>query len=335
MKKPIHALLLGTLLPLLTLAATAVHAQSQPQSQSQGAFKPTASVKLVVPFPPGGGTDALGRLLGEKLTNLWHQQVIVENRSGAQGNIGTAYAAKAPADGYTLLLAHQGVMTVNPHLYKDPGFNALKDFVPVSLATQQPFVLVANPSVPVTTLKEVEALAKSRPGTLSYGSSAAGPQLAVEMFKYTTGSDLLHVAYKGAGPAVVDVLAGNIDLMVANPSSVAQHVKAGKLRAVVLFGSQPVDVLPGTPTAVEAGYPTLGDKPEWYGISVPAGTPASVVGQLNQDLNTALSDPAVRQRLKDLGMNASPSTPEAFAALIRRDYDYWGALIPKAGIHTD
>ena len=331
MKKNLRTLTLASLLSVISLGTSATQAQAQADS----AFKPTTTVKLVVPFPPGGGTDALGRILGEKLTSLWHQQVIVENRSGAQGNIGTAYAAKAPADGYTLLLAHQGVMTVNPHLYKDTGFDTFRDFIPVSQGTQQPFVLVANPSVPVTTLKDVEAMARSRPGTLSYGSSAAGPQLAVEMFKYATGTDLLHVAYKGAGPAVVDVLAGNIDLMVANPSSVAQHVKAGKLRALVLFGSQPVEVLPGTPTAVEAGYPTLGDKPEWYGIAVPAGTPATVVSQLTQDINTALSDPGVQQRLKALGLNASPGTQSAFADQIRRDYDYWGALIPKAGIRAD
>ena len=302
---------------------------------AQAEFKPVAPVKIIVAFPPGGGTDAISRIVGERLTDLWHQQVIVENRAGAQGNIGTAYASKMPPDGLTMMIAHQGVLTVNPHLYKEMGFDPFKDIVPVARMTQQPFVLVAHPSVPATNLKELEALAKSRPGKLNYGSSATGPQLAVELFKYNTGSDMMHVAYKGAGPAVIDLLGGNIDLMVANPTSVAQHVKSGKLRAIVLFGKDPVAVLPGVPTAIEAGYPELADIPEWYGLAVPAGTPPAIVTQLNHDINLVLNDPAVIRRINELGLNASPTTPEDFAGQIRRDYDRWGALIQKAGIRVD
>ncbi len=302
---------------------------------AQSAFKPTAPVKIVVMFPPGGGTDAVARIVGERLTELWQQQVIIENKAGAQGNIGTAYASKAMPDGHTLMIAHQGVMTVNPHLYKDMGFDVKKDIVPVGRLTQQPFVLVAHPSVPVSTLKEVEALAKSKPGKLTYGSSAAGPQLAVELFKFTTGVNLLHVAYKGAGPAVIDVLGGNIDLLVANPSSVAQHVQAGKLRAIVLFGSQGVGVLPGAPTAIDAGYPALGDIPEWYGLAVPALTPVALIAALNQDVNTVLSDATVQKRMSALGLNASPSTPAEFSDQINRDFARWGSLIQQAGIRFE
>jgi len=302
---------------------------------AQAQFKPTAPVKIIVAFPPGGGTDAVSRIVAERLTELWHQQVIVENRAGAQGNIGTAYATKTPADGYTMFIAHQGVLTVNPHLYKDMGFDPFKDVAPVARVTQQPFVLVAHPSVAANNLKELEALAKSKPGKLNYGSSATGPQLAVELFKYNTGSDLMHIAYKGAGPAVVDLLGGNIDLLVANPTSVAQHVKSGKLKAIVLFGKDPVGVLPGVPTAIDAGYPALADIPEWYGLAVPAATPSVVVTQLNHDINSVLNDPAVKQRISDLGLNASPTTPEDFAQQIRRDYERWGALIQKAGIKGD
>ena len=305
------------------------------QAAAQSAFKPTGPVKIVVMFPPGGGTDAVARIVGERLTELWQQQVIIENKAGAQGNIGTAYASKAAPDGQTLMIAHQGVMTVNPHLYKDMGFDVRQDIVPVGRLTQQPFVLVAHPSVPATTLKEVEALAKSKPGKLSYGSSAAGPQLAVELFKFTTGADLLHVAYKGAGPAVIDVLGGNIDLLVANPSSVAQHVQSGKLRAIVLFGSQGVGVLPGAPTAIDAGYPALGDIPEWYGLAVPAATPASLIAQLNKDVNAVLSDASVQKRINALGLNASPSTPAEFSEQINRDYARWGKLIQQAGIRFE
>ena len=316
-------------LTLVTLACT-VFLSGNALAQAQ--FKPTAHVKIIVAFPPGGGTDAVSRIVAERLTELWHQQVIVENRAGAQGNIGTAYATKTPADGYTLFIAHQGVLTVNPHLYKDMGFDPFKDVAPVARVTQQPFVLVAHPSVAANNLKELEALAKSKPGKLNYGSSATGPQLAVELFKYNTGSDLMHVAYKGAGPAVIDLLGGNIDLLVANPTSVAQHVKSGKLKAIVLFGKDPVGVLPGVPTAIDAGYPALADIPEWYGLAVPAATPAPVVAQLNHDINLVLNDPAVIKRISDLGLNASPTTPADFSQQIRRDYDRWGTLIKKAGI---
>ncbi|MEI6837778.1 MAG: tripartite tricarboxylate transporter substrate binding protein [Alcaligenaceae bacterium] len=306
-----------------------------PPVSAQSAFKPVGPVKIVVMFPPGGGTDAVARIMGERLTEMWQQQVIIENKAGAQGNIGTAYAAKAAPDGQTLLIAHQGVMSVNPHLYKDMGLDVLKDIVPVGRLTQQPFVLVAHPSVAARTLKEVESLVKSSPGQFTYGSSAAGPQLAVELFKFTTGSELLHVAYKGAGPAVIDVLGGNIHFLVANPSSVAQHVQAGKLRAIVLFGAQGVGVLPGTPTALEAGYPALADIPEWYGLAVPAATSAIVIEQLNRDINTVLAESAVQKRMSALGLNASPSTPADFAEQIRRDYARWGGLIQKAGIRVD
>lgn len=305
------------------------------QANAQASFKPVSAVKIIVMFPPGGGTDAVARIVAERLTELWQQQVIVENKSGAQGNIGTALAAKAAPDGYTLMIAHQGVLTVNPHLYKDMGLDVTKDIVPVGRLTQQPFVLVAHPSVPVDTLKDVQVLAKSRPGTLTYGSSAAGPQLAVELFKFTAEVDLLHVAYKGAGPAVIDVLGGNINLLVANPSSVAQHVQAGKLKAIVLFGSQSVSVLPGTPTAVEAGYPELGDIPEWYGLAVPAATPVAVIQQLNHDMNKVLAESSVQKRISALGLNASPSTPEEFSLQIKRDYARWASLIQRAGIRVD
>lgn len=327
---------LGRLLAAGMLVAMAGVAQITP-ALAQGAFKPTGPVRIVVPFPPGGGTDAMSRIVGEKLSEIWHQPVIIENRSGAQGNVGTAYALKTPADGMTWVVAHQGVLAVNPHLYKkDLGFDVFQDMTPVGRATQQPFVLVANPAkVSASTLKELETLAKAQPGKLSYGSSAAGPQLAVEMFKFTSGVDMLHVAYKGAGPAVIDVLAGNIDLLVANPTSVSQHVKSGKLKALVAFGDQPVSVLPGVATAPQAGYPKLGDMPEWYGFAVPAGTPAATVQRLNEDLNAALRDPVVSKKLGDLGLNASPTTSAEFAAQIRRDNERWGALIKEAGVRID
>ncbi len=301
-------------------------------AQAQSAFTPIRQVTLVVPFPPGGGTDALGRIVVERLSALWKQPVIVDNRAGAQGNVGTAWAAKAPADGHTLVLAHQGVFTVNPHLYKESALDPLKDFKPITRGTQQPFVLVAHPSLPAQTFRELIVLAKSQPGKLSYGSSASGPQLAGEMFKSVTQVDMLHVAYKGAGPAVVDLLAGHIPLMVANPASVAPHVRTGKLKGLVLFGKDPLDVLPGTPTAEQAGYPSLGEMPEWYGFAVPSATPAATVNALNQDLQAVLNEPGVQARIRALGLVPAPSTPEAFAEQIRRDYLAVSRLVKLAGI---
>lgn len=225
---------------LFALGVSVANAQSAAPPGGGPAFAPTRPVTLVVPFPPGGGTDAVGRAVAERLSQLWGQQMIVDNRAGAQGNVGSAHAARQPGDGYTVLLAHQGVFTVNPHLYKDSGLDPLRDFKPVTRATQQPFVLVAHPSLKAQSLAELIALAKSEPGRISYGSSASGPQLAGEMLKSAAGIDLTHVPYKGAGPAVIDMLAGHIPLLVANPTSVAQHVRSGKLRALVLSRSNRV-----------------------------------------------------------------------------------------------
>ena len=318
MKKWIVTLLIVSIAPFSVLA--------------QNAFTPSRTITIVVPFPPGGGTDALARILAEKLTQQWKQQVIVDNRAGAQGNIGTAFAAKSLPDGHTLALAHQGVFTVNPHIYKDAPLDPLKDFKPVSRSTQQPFVLVAHPSLGANTVKELVALAKSQPGKLFFGSSASGPQLAGELFKTATQIDITHVAYKGAGPAVVDLLAGHIPLMVANPTSVATHVRAGKLKALVLFGKDPLDVLPGTPTAEQAGYPALGEMPEWYGIAVPAATPTLLVTQLNKDINAALNDSHVQSRIRALGLVPAPSSPEEFSDQIHRDYQSTARLVKLAGI---
>jgi tripartite-type tricarboxylate transporter receptor subunit TctC len=296
---------------------------------------PDKPVRLVVPFPPGGGTDALARILGQELTKMWGQQVVIDNRAGAQGNIGTAYALKAPADGYTLLLAHQGVLTVNSHMYTKIGFDPVKDLMPVTRGTEQPFVLVVNPSVPVRNLKELTELAKKQPGKLTFASTASGPQMAGEMYKMASGTELLHVAYKGAGPAVVDLLAGHVNMMFANPASVAPHVKTGKLNALVVFGKSRIEALPDTPSALEAGYPQLSETPEWYGFAVPAGTPPAIVGQLNTDIVKALQAPEVQQAIRTLGMTPSPSTPEEFARQIRVDHETWGKVVRASGAKAE
>ncbi|MES2184824.1 MAG: tripartite tricarboxylate transporter substrate binding protein [Pseudomonadota bacterium] len=302
--------------------------------QAHAAY-PDKPVRFIVPFPPGGGTDAFARIIGVELTKMWGQQVLVDNRAGAQGNIGTAMAVKAPPDGYTLVFAHQGVLTVNAHMYQSIGFDPLKDMVPVSRGTEQPFILVANPEVPAHNLKELTALARKDPGKLTFASSSSGPQMAGEMYKMAAGIDMLHVTYKGAGPAVIDLLAGNVNLMVANPTSVAPHVKSGKLRAMAVFGDKRLDILPDVPTAAEAGYPELGKNPEWYGIAVPVGTPPAIVQKLNADINTALKSDEVQKAIRGLGLIPSPSTPEEFARQIRTDYEVWGKVVKASGAKAD
>ena len=314
--------------------ATGLLALIAPLAMAQPAFEPNKTVRIVVPFPPGGGTDAVSRIVAEQLSQMWKQPVIVENRGGAQGSVGTAYGARSQPDGHTLVLAHQGVFTVNPYLYKNIGFDPVKDFIPVSRATQQPFVLVANPSLPAKNLKELVDMAKQQPGKLSYGSSSSGAQLSGEMLKSETGTDIYHIAYKGAGPGIVDVLAGHIPLFIANPTSVAPHLASGKLNGLVLFGPDPVEVLPGVPTASQAGFPALGEMPEWYGFVVPAGTPIAAVEQLNRDLRTALTDPEVIAKLNKLGLNPSPSSPQEFSDQIQRDLKASKPLVAKAGMQN-
>jgi tripartite-type tricarboxylate transporter receptor subunit TctC len=314
------------------LASTALLLAAPSFAQDRFPAKP---VKIIVPFPPGGGTDAFARILATELAKLWGQPVVVDNRAGAQGNIGTAAAVKSPADGYTLVFCHQGVLTVNPFMYSNIGFDPLADIVPVSRGTEQPFVLVANPTLPAHTLKEVIELAKQRPGKLTFASSSAGPQMAGEMLKMATSINMLHVPYKGAGPALTDLLGGQVDMMFANPTSVAPHVKSGKLRAIAVFGKQRSDVLPDVPTVVDAGYPKLGEFPEWYGIGVPAGTPQAIVQKLNADIVKALAAPDVQKQLRDLGLAPSPSTPAEFAKQIRADHEAWGKVVKASGVKVE
>ncbi len=296
---------------------------------------PDKPVRFVVPFPPGGGTDAFARVLGAKLAETWGQQVVVDNRAGAQGNIGTALGAKAAADGYTITLAHQGALTINPHLYGNPGYDTLRDFAAVSRGMETASVLVVHPSVPATTMQELAQLANQRPGALTFASTASLQQLLGELFKLTTGTNILHVPYKGAGPAVTDLLAGNVSMMFANPTSTVPHVKAGKLRALGILGSKRNDALPAVPTAVEAGYPQFGDALEWYGVVVPAATPRETLLKLNAAVVRALNAPDVSARLNAIGQTPSPSTPEAFAEQIRTDFGRWGKVVKASGAKVE
>jgi tripartite-type tricarboxylate transporter receptor subunit TctC len=306
-------------------AATAFAAESYPA-------KP---VRFIVPFPPGGGTDGLARVLGAKLSELWGQQVIVDNRGGAQGNIGTALGAKAVPDGYTITLGHQGALTINPHLYSNPGYDPLRDFAPVMRATEMAFILVVHPSLPVKSMKELELLARRNPGKLTFASTSAGPQMAGELFRLTTKTDMLHVPYKGGGPAVIDLLAGHVTIMFSNPTSTVPHVKAGRLRALGVMDRKRNEALPDVPSALEAGYPDLSNVIEWYGIVVPTATPRDVVVRLNADIQRALAAPDVVKRVTSLGQTPSPSTAEEFGELIRAEHARWGKVVKASGAKVD
>jgi tripartite-type tricarboxylate transporter receptor subunit TctC len=296
---------------------------------------PEKPVRFVVPFPPGGGTDALARILGAKLGELWGQQVIIENRAGAQGNIGTAAGAKAPADGYTMTFAHQGALVINPHLYKDPGYDTLRDFAAVARTTEMAFVAVAHPSVPAANLRELAAYAKQNPGKLTFASTSAGPHIVGELFKQSTGTDLVHVPYKGAGPAINDLLGGQVMLMFSNPTSTVPHVKSGKLRALGVMDSKRNPALPDVPTALESGLPELANVIEWYGVVVPAATPRSLVQRLEADVLRAMAATDVAERIRKIGQSPSPAGAEEFARVIRADFERWQRVVKLSGAKAE
>lgn len=296
---------------------------------------PEKPVRLIVPFPPGGGSDTLARIMSKKLGEMWGQPLIIENRGGAQGNVGTALGAKAPPDGYTITLVVHGAMVLSPHMYDNIGYDSNKDFAPITRGTQQEYILVSHPNVKVMTLKDVVDAARAQPGKLTFGTSGTGPALVGELLKLNHKINLLHVPYRGAGPASVAVLAGETDLLIASPTSVVQLIKSGRLRGIAILGKNKNELLPDIPTAVEAGFPDMSDIPEWYGFVVPAGTPAPIVAKLNADFVAALNDPEVQKAIRALGTTPSPSTPGEFADQIRIDYDRWGKVIKAAGVKAE
>ena len=296
---------------------------------------PEKPVRFIVPFPPGGGTDALARILAAKLAEQWGQQVVVDNRAGAQGNIGTAAGAKAAPDGYTITFAHQGALVINPHLYRDPGYETLRDFAAVARTTEMAFVAVAHPSVPASNLRELAQHARQHPGKLTFASTSAGPHIVGELFKQATGTDLVHVPYKGAGPAINDLLGGQVHLMFSNPTSTVPHVKSGKLRALGVMDAKRNPSLPDVPTALEAGLPELSNVIEWYGVVVPAATPASIVQRLSGAVLRVMAAPDVVERVTQIGQTPSPAGPEQFARLIREDHARWQRVVKISGAKAE
>jgi tripartite-type tricarboxylate transporter receptor subunit TctC len=284
---------------------------------------PAKPVRIIVPFPPGGGADALARIMQPYLTKMWGQPVIVENKPGASGHIGAEFVAASPADGYTLMMSSTASLTQkNVH-----------QFAPVSLVSASPYVIVANPKVPAANVRELIDYAKKNPGKLSFGSSGTGAasHLSAELFKSMAGIDMLHVPYKGTGQAVTDLLAGQIDLMFAPAQTAMPHVQAGKLKAFAVTGAQRSATLPDIPTAAESGLPGY-EAIGWFGLLAPAATPKAVVEKLSADANQALADPEVKQRMLALGAEPAGNTPSQFTSFIRGDQAKWSKLMQERGI---
>jgi tripartite-type tricarboxylate transporter receptor subunit TctC len=314
------------LLALLLAAASFAHAQER---------FPEKPVRFIVPFPPGGGTDALARILGAKLGELWGQQVIIDNRAGAQGNIGTAAGAKAAPDGYTITFAHQGALVINPHMYKDTGYDTLRDFAAVAKATEMAFIAVAHPSVPAKDLKELAAYARANPGKLTFASTSAGPHIVGELFKLTTNTQMVHIPYKGAGPAINDLLGGQVSLMFSNPTSTVPHVRSGKLKALGVMDSKRNPALPDVPTAIEAGFPEIGSVIEWYGVAVPSATPRPIVQTLSASILRVMAMPDVVERVRGTGQTPAPADSDEFSKLIRAEHARWERVVKASGARLE
>ena len=325
--RPLSRILL-VLAASLGLAATATHAQTD---------FPNKPIRIVVTFPPGGSADAVVRMLLPRLNDKLGQQVIVENRPGAGGNIGLTVVAKAqPGDGYTLGVGAAGALSANVSLYPQMPFDPVKDFKPVTMLAAIPFVIVGNPSVGAKTQRELIAMAKAQPGKLSmaHGGNGTAMHLSSQLFAQMADIKFTEIPYRGSGPAALDVLGGQVPLAVVDVPSALQHIKAGKLVAYAVTGLQRLPQLPDVPTVSEAGL-TGYDSTGWFGVVAPAGTPAPVIARLNAEITAALNDDAIKTALRGQGVEPAPSTPEAFDAYIRAETTKWARVIKTANIKLE
>ncbi|MFN3569176.1 MAG: Bug family tripartite tricarboxylate transporter substrate binding protein [Polaromonas sp.] len=324
-----HTLVLAAAL----LAAGSAAAQGNTTAPAAYPVKP---IRLVVPFTPGGSTDILARAIGLELTRAWGQAVVIDNVPGAGGSLGADKVAKATPDGYTLLMGHIGTLAVNPSLYPALPYDPVKSFAPVAWVARVPNVLVVNPQVAARSVKELVALAKSRPGQLNYGSGGNGSaaNLATEYFKLQTGTSLLHIPYRGTAPAINDLIGGQIQLLFTGAPAVLSQIRNGQLRALAVSSPQRLPALPELPTVAEAGYRDF-EADQWYGVVAPAGTPRDVITRLNTQINLSLNSPELKARLSSEGAVATPTTPEAFGKHIASEIARWKPVIQSGRVKTD
>ncbi len=315
-----------TLLVGAALVAGVVHAQNYP----------VKAIRLVVPQPPGGGNDVIARMISQKLSVALKQQIAVDNRAGAGGLIGADVAAHSPADGYTLLLGNVATLAIIPNVQKKMPYDALKDFAPVSLIASAPLLVVVHPSVPVHSIKQLVALARAKPGQLNYASNGVGSSthLATEMFKMMTKTDLVHVPYKGLGPATTDLLSGQIQLMFSSAVAMMPHVQAKRLRAIAMTGAKRSTAIPDIPTVAESGVPDY-ESGSWYGILAPTGTPREIIDLLNREIVAAVRSADITDRLVAEAVIPVGNSPAEFAAHIQKEYTRIGNVIRSSGAKFD
>ena len=309
----------------LGLAVSTVHSQSYPS-------KP---IRLVVPYPPGGGTDIIARIVGQKLNENLGQQIIIDNRGGAGGTIGTDIVAKAARDGYTILMAPTS-HAINPSIYSKLPYDTDKEFAPITLAASATIVLAVHPSIPVKSVKELIALAKSKPGQLNFGSAGNGTvfHLAGEMFKQQAGIDIVHVPFKGGGPTVANLVAGQISAAFETMLALSAYIQSGKVRALAVTSAQRSSVMPELPTAAELGFRDIVAE-NWYGFYAPAGAPAEIIAKLNGEIVRVLRMPDVKERFQSQGTEVVGSTPEQLADYLRNEMEKWSRAAKRAGAHVD
>jgi tripartite-type tricarboxylate transporter receptor subunit TctC len=304
-----------------------------PAAARAQAWAPTRAIRFVVPFPAGGATDVVARVLGERMQETLGQPVVVENRTGAGGNIGVENVVRSPADGHTILMGTTGTLTVNPHLYSTLGFDPLRDLAPVSMAFTTDHVLIVNPQVPARTAQEFLALVRAQPGRLSYGSAGAGSSTHTvpELFKLAARVDITHVPYRGSAPALNDVVAGNVQVMLDQIPSAIGQIQAGRVRALAVTGARRSALLPDVPTMAEIGLPEA-QATSWGAVMAPAGTPAPAIARLNAAIRDALAQQAVRDRLAAAGAEGVASSPEELAAYLRAESEKWARVVREARI---
>ncbi len=302
---------------------------------AQGGF-PNRTITMVVGFAPGGGTDSVARVVAKKMGDSVGQTVIVENKAAAGGTVATHQVAKSPPDGYTILLGSVGSIAVWPHLNPKLPYDPLRDLAPITMAVEFPNVIVVNSTLPAKTLSEFVEAAKAKPGTIGYGSSGVGGigHLAGALLALTAGIDIVHVPYKGGGPAMQDLLGGQIPAMVATPVTALPHVKSGKLRALATTGAARPAMMPDVPTVAESGYPGY-EATNWYAYYAPAGTPKDVLARLHKELVDALNAPDVREQLDRQGVEAKPGTPEELTKYMERELATWGRVVKAAKIQAN
>lgn len=301
---------------------------------AEAAAYPNRPIRLVVPFPPGGGADTTARMLAQKMSERLGQSIVVENKPGANGLIGTDAAAKAAPDGYTILMTDRGALGINPSLYAKLPYDPRKDFAHIGIATEGPYVLVVSSDLPVKSLAELVALARSKPGALRYGSYGVGSmaQLNIEALARAEGIALQHIPYKGAPPAVAAVVAGQIDLTIASPPSLLGFIKNGRVRALAVGSDTRLALLPDVPTTKEAGLASQPLIPTYFALSAPAGTPRAIVDRLNEELRRALQSPDVAQKLRAAGLVPIGGSPAAMTRIVVQDVDRFAALVKAIGI---